>query len=171
MSLDKSEAWYVLTSKSRQDAYTEELLNNQGYITYRPLAMRECRRRGKLVKVTESLFPRYLFIKLDLVNDNWVPIRSTYGVSDFVRFGGLSLSVSGALIDELRQRERQFEGRAVDLDRFQVGELVRISSGPFEGLGAVFERYSGEERAILLMNVLNNQTKVAMSPVDMYQTA
>ena len=171
MSQDDRKAWYVLTSKPRQDAYAEEQLNNQGYVTYRPLAMRERRRRGKLVKVTESLFPRYLFIQLDRVEDDWSPIRSTYGVTGFVRFGDFPLSVPDGLIGDLRKRESQFQEKAIDLDRFQRGDVVRIASGPFQGLEAVFERYSGEERAILLMNVLNEQAKVSVAPVDLYKMA
>ena len=171
MNQNGCKAWYVLTSKPQKDAYAEEQLNNQGYTTYRPLAMRERRRRGKMVKVTESLFSRYFFIQLDRVEDNWAPIRSTYGVAGFVQFGDLPLSVPDTLIDDLRKRESQFQGKAIDLDRFQRGDVVRISGGPFQGLDAVFERYSGEERAILLMNVLNEQAKVAVSPVDIYKSA
>ena len=171
MNQDEYKAWYVLTSKSQKDAYAEEQLNNQGYTTYRPLAMRERRRSGKIIKVTESLFSRYFFIHLDRVEDNWVPIRSTYGVAGFVQFGDLPLSVPDTLISDLRKREGQFQGKAIDLDRFQVGDIVRIGSGPFQGLDAVFKRYSGEERAILLMNILNEQAKVAVSPVDIYKSA
>lgn len=35
----------------------------------------------------ESLFPGYLFIQLDQLNDNWHPIRSTRGVNQLVTFG------------------------------------------------------------------------------------
>lgn len=171
MAQINSSAWYVLTSKPRQEAYAEEQLNNQGYTTYRPLAMRERRRRGKLVKVTESLFPRYLFIQLNRVDDNWAPIRSTYGVSGFVQFGDYPLSVPDGLVSELRQREAQFQEKAIDLDRFHRGDRVIIASGSFQGLEAVFERYSGEERAILLMNVLNEQAKVTVAPADLYKMA
>lgn len=171
MNNTKGKAWYLLMSKPRQDAHAEEQLNNQGYTTYRPLAMREKRFRGKLVKVTESLFSRYMFVRLDAENDNWESIRSTYGVANFVRFGSMPLSVPESLVSNLRMRENQFQERAIDLDRFQQGDLIEIRSGPFEGLNAVFERYNGEERAILLMNILNEQTKVAMSPMDLHKTA
>ena len=164
-------SWYVLTCKPRQDAYAEEQLNNQGYNTYRPLAIREQRRRGKLVKVTESLFPRYMFVELDAERDNWSPIRSTYGVSGFVRFGDMPLAAPVGLVTSLKQREAQYQDKAIDLDCFHRGDVVAIKSGPFEGLNAVFERYSGEERAILLMNILNEQTKVTVPPADIYKSA
>ncbi|PID45369.1 MAG: transcription/translation regulatory transformer protein RfaH [Proteobacteria bacterium] len=171
MAQDDGSAWYVLTSKPRQEAYAEEQLNNQGYVTYRPLAMRERRRRGKLVKVTESLFPRYLFIQLNRIHDNWAPIRSTYGVSGFVQFGDYPLSIPDALIEEIQEREGQFQERAIDLDRFHRGDRVIITSGSFQGLEAVFERYSGEERAVLLMNLLSEQASVAVSTVDLCKIA
>lgn len=171
MSQNENKQWYALMSKPQKDAYAEEQLNNQGYNTYRPLAMRERRRRGKIIKVTESLFPRYLFINLDAVNDNWAPIQSTYGVSGMVRFGDLPLSVPETLIEQLRRQENQFQEKAIDLDRFQLGDVVTIGGGSFEGLNAVFERYSGEERVILLMNILNAQTKVAVPRADVYKTA
>ena len=171
MSQTKNKLWYALMSKPQKDAYAEEQLNNQGYTTYRPLAMRERRRRGKLIKVTESLFPRYFFINLDAVNDNWAPIQSTYGVSSLVRFGALPLSVPETLIDQLKRYENSFQEKAVDLDRFHKGDIVTVSSGSFEGLNAVFERYSGEERVILFMNILNEQAKVAIPRADIYKTA
>jgi transcriptional antiterminator RfaH len=171
MNKTNSKSWYVLTCKPRQDAYAEEQLNNQGYTTYRPLAIREQRRRGKVVKVTESLFPRYMFVELDAERDNWSPIRSTYGVSGFVKFGGMPLSVTESLVTNLRNREAQYQDKAIDLDQLQRGDIVTIKGGPFEGLDAIFERYSGEERAILLMNILNEQAKVAVSPADLYKTA
>jgi len=171
MNTNDCKAWYVLTNKPRQDAYAEEQLNNQGFITYRPLAIRERRRRGKVVKITESLFPRYMFINLDRTNDNWSPVRSTYGVSGFVQFGDLPLSVPDSLIDDLRKSENHFQEKAVDLDSFHRGDQVVVGNGPLKGLKAVFERYCGEERAILFMNILNEQAKVSVSPVDIYKSA
>lgn len=67
--------WYLLTSKPFKDELAEIELGKQGYEVYRPLAQRLRKQRGKLVKKTESLFPRYLFIALNELTDNWAPIR------------------------------------------------------------------------------------------------
>lgn len=171
MNKNECKAWYVLTNKPNQDAYAEEQLNNQGFTTYRPLAVRKRKRSGKLISVTESLFPRYMFIQLDQVRDNWAPIKSTYGVSGFVQFGELPLSVADSLIDDLRKSESQFQDRAVDLDCFHRGDEVVVGFGPLKGFKAIFERYSGDERAILLMGILNEQAKLTISPEDIYKTA
>jgi len=171
MNQDDLRAWYLLTSKPRQDAYAEEQLNNQGYVTYRPLAVKKGRHRGKLIKLTESLFPRYLFIKLSRVEDNWAPIRSTYGVAGLVRFGDQPLVVPDLIISDLQKREIYFQEKGLDIDVLKRGDTVTIGAGPFRGLQAVFERYNGEERAILLMNILNEQAKVVVPSADIYQTA
>ena len=168
MSQTAQKQWYALMSEPQQDAYAEEQLNNQGYTTYRPLAMREKNHRGTPIKVTESLFPRYMFIKLGSRNGNWAPIQSTYGVSDMVRFGDLPTPES--LIDELKLQESQFQEKAIDLDQFNQGRVVSIVSSSSYGLNTVFERYDGEERVTLLMDILKEKTTVA-APATVYKTA
>jgi len=171
MKPDDCKDWYVLTSKPRQDAYAEEQLNNQGYVTYRPLAVRNSSHRGKRVKLTESLFPRYLFIRLSRVGDNWAPIRSTYGVAGFVKFGNLPVKVPDSIISDIQKREAYFQDKETSSAGLKRGDRVTIAAGPFKGVQAVFERNCGEERAVLLMNILSQQSKVAVLSDDIYQTA
>ncbi|HPY39465.1 MAG TPA: transcription/translation regulatory transformer protein RfaH [Thiolinea sp.] len=159
--------WYLLTSKPFKDELAEIELNNQGYEVYRPLAQRLRKQRGKLVKKTESLFPRYLFIALSEFTDNWAPIRSTKGVSQFVRFGMQPAIVPTDLILNLKQQELYLGERAIDLDRFHKGDVVTLTEGPFRGLNGVFMSYDGEERAIILLEILHKQTKLAISPAKL----
>lgn len=162
-----SKNWYLLTSKPQSDAYAETHLINQGYEVYRPLAKRLRKRRQKVAEVFESLFPRYLFIHLDRTHDNWVPIRSTRGVTGFVRFGINPAVVPDALIETLRLNEDDLSQKVINLDRFKKGEKVIIESGPYEGLNAIFEAYNGEQRAIILLNMLNTTAKLSISPAQL----
>ena len=52
----------------------------------------------------ESLFPGYLFIRLNPRTDDWQPIRSTRGVSQIVRFNDQPLPVADDIIEALRER-------------------------------------------------------------------
>ncbi|MBU0656887.1 MAG: transcription/translation regulatory transformer protein RfaH [Gammaproteobacteria bacterium] len=164
--------WYLLTSKPHKDELAETNLDRQGYEVYRPLAKRLHRCRGKMVTRTESLFPRYMFISLDNgVEDNWSPIRSTLGVASFVRFGTLNLptAVPNSLIEALKAQEDVLGERAIDLDRFHKGEEVIITEGPFRGLKAMFQHYDGENRAIILLQILQAQrpSKLSISPAHL----
>ena len=164
--IDRS--WFLLTSKPQKDELAELHLRNQGYEVYRPLAKRLRNRKGKMVSTIESLFPRYLFIHLDAgIHDNWAPIRSTRGVHGFVRFGAEPAAVPLSLIANLQAQESLLGERAVDLDRFHNGDKVQITHGPFHGLEAVFQKYDGNERVIVLLNILHKQTKLTLSPVQL----
>lgn len=168
MTQNTDRNWFLLTSKPQKDDVAEHHLLNQGYEIYRPLAKRLRTRRGKTVTTIESLFPRYLFIHLDDgVNDNWAPIRSTKGVNGFVRFGNEAARVPDNLILALKSQEQSLGERAIDLDRFHDGDKVIITEGPFIGLDAVFQKYDGEERVLVLLEILHKQTRLAISPAQL----
>ncbi|QTR52849.1 transcription termination/antitermination NusG family protein [Thiothrix unzii] len=168
-------SWYLLTSRPRQDALAEEQLLKQEYEVYRPLAQCLRARRGKMLSVVESLFPRYMFIHLDDgVEDNWGPIRSTRGVVGFVRFGirNLPPPIPEKFILALKAAESQLAERAIDLDRFHNGDVVVIDNdGPFKGLPAIFQHYDGEQRSVVMLEILHKMTRLAISPADLRAAA
>lgn len=167
MTTSAQKNWYLLSSKPHKDALAEEQLLNQGYEIYRPLAQRLRKRRGKMVKLTESLFPRYMFIQLDTLEDNWAPIRSTHGVSQIIRFGNEPAPVPAELIVALKQNEQSMGEKAVDLDKFHAGDQVILTDGPFKGLSGAFLSYDGEERAMVLLEIMHSPTKLAISPAKL----
>ena len=59
--------WYLVQSKPRNEARALENLLRQGYETYLPLIEVERLQRGKLLKRLEPLFPRYLFLHLEII--------------------------------------------------------------------------------------------------------
>jgi len=158
--------WYLLVTKPHKDAYAEEQLNNQGYTTYRPLVNHKKKVRGKIKEVEESLFPRYIFIQLKTGVDNWSSIRSTRGVLNIVRFGAEFAKVPEALIQKLQESEDANKKLAKDLDRFKGGDRVVIEAGPFIGIEGVFKQYKGDERVIVLLNVLQQATKLEIPLLD-----
>src|SRR3989338_3344929 len=99
---DETKSWYLIYSKPQQERMAEENLERQGYQVYLPFIELRKRRGTQYKIITEPLFPRYLFIYLSDQTDNWGPIRSTYGVTSLVRFGGIPASVPDVLIDTLQ---------------------------------------------------------------------
>lgn len=148
-------AWYLIQCKPRQDERAEENLLRQGYTCYRPHHTRERLVRGQRQNVEESLFPGYLFIQLSL-HDNWAPLRSTRGVSRVVSFGNQPLPVSEALIECLQQRCCEAASEYL----LESGDKVLINHGAFAELEAIFLTMDGNERVVLLMNILHREQKV-----------
>ncbi|MGI9316023.1 MAG: transcription/translation regulatory transformer protein RfaH [bacterium] len=160
MEAPSKKSWYLLTAKSNQDQRAQNNLLNQGYNVYRPLARVPRVRKGKREYRIESLFPRYLFIQLDTERDNWSPIRSTYGVSGFVKFGMYPSVVPDSLVEYVRENERNFEHRAILIDEFQKDDQVVVMKGPFKGLEGLFKQFEGKQRALVLLHFLGHQRPV-----------
>lgn len=148
-------AWYLIQCKPRQDERAEENLLRQGYTCYRPRHTRERLLRGQRQNVVESLFPGYLFIRLSSL-DNWAPLRSTRGVNRVVSFGNQPLPVDQELIDCLQQRCDAVSSEQL----FEAGDKVHINHGAFAELEAIFLSMDGNERVVLLMNILHREQKV-----------
>lgn len=158
--------WYLVQCKPRQDERAEENLRNQHFICYRPEREVEKLRGGRRVRLRESLFPGYLFVRLDSEGQDWSVIRSTRGVGRMVRFGDMPAIVDPVIIHNLK----------VCCDRRDVrpaltpGDRVRVMEGPFRELEAIYLRDSSDERVILMINLLQRQQTVKM-PLTAIQPA
>lgn len=148
--------WYLVQCKPKQDGRAQENLERQGYVCSRPVFRRERVSRGRQHLITESLFPGYLFVYLPK-GANWAPLRSTKGVSRMVAFGGSPLGVASSLVHALQER--------ADLGivpTYHTGDKVVILDGDFSGFESIFMAMDGEERAILLINMLNHQRRIVV---------
>jgi transcriptional antiterminator RfaH len=146
--------WYLVHCKPRQDKRASENLERQGFHCYSPARRVEKLRYGRKQVLAEPLFPGYLFIRLDRVNDNWHPIRSTRGVNGIVRFNGDPLPVQDEVIEQIRAR---LEGAAAQEPYLQPGERVQITEVAFSRLEAIFLANDGEERVAVLLSLLQRE--------------
>ena len=157
-------AWYVIHTKPRQEARALTNLVQQGYQCFLPMITLERLSRGRVNLVEEPLFPRYLFICLDhgRHGQNWAPIRSTVGVSGLVTFGSSPARMHPDLIDALLLQQ---EGLSEAPERlFQNGERLLIGSGAFAGLEAVYQMASGDNRAMVLIELMGKLAPMQIAP-------
>jgi transcriptional antiterminator RfaH len=154
--------WYAIHSKPRQEERALDNLQRQGFEAWLPMLTVEKVLRGKLVQVTEPMFSRYLFIRLDTEQTNWSPIRSTLGVSRLVSFGNRPAVVGDELIEALQTVPSRAPERL-----FQPGQSIKIVSGPLKGLEGIFQQADGEHRAMVLIDLLNKQHRVTTPMQDL----
>ena len=162
-----SQAWYVIHTKPRQEQRALTNLMQQDYQCFLPMITLEKLARGRLNLVEEPLFPRYLFICLDSgrQGQNWAPIRSTIGVSGLVTFGSAPAKMDPDLIDALRQQE---QGLSEDPQRlFSAGETLLVADGPFAGLEAIYQMASGENRAMVLIELMGKTAQMQIAPASL----
>jgi transcriptional antiterminator RfaH len=156
--------WYVLQSKAKHEAIAERNLGNQGFITFLPKLSVQRHLRGRWHSVCEPLFPGYIFIELDLERQNTAPIRSTRGVIRLVRLGASLQPFPESLLHALMQAQTG-SGDAIDPAKlFKSGDEVMLINGPMAGLTAIFKARNSQERVVLLLNIMGNETQVSVSP-------
>ena len=159
-----SECWYAVCCKPRQEAVAEENLLRQGFHVYLPRIRMRQRRRGQWLDAVEVLFPRYIFIRIDPLRHSTATIRSTRGAVGLVRFGGQPAVVPDAVMDALRAREDAASGLHEDKrPLFSAGEAIKLVDGPLAGMEGVFTQKDGDQRVIVLLELLGKANKVTVS--------
>jgi len=158
--------WYLIYSKPRQERIAQENLVRQGYETYLPLVYQRRRQRSQQRLSAEPMFPRYLFIHLDDVVDNWKPIRSTVGVARMVSFGETPAKVPETLIGTLKSHEDDAGVQRYVETPLRRGEQVMIVDGAMAGFTALFEAQSGKERVVLLLEIAGRSVPISVKASD-----
>lgn len=164
--LDKTDLyWYAIYTKPRQEQRAADNLLNQGYNCFLPLMTVDKVKNNAVVKVHQPLFGRYLFIELSASTSNWMPIRSTKGVSNMVSFANKPARVPSGLIEALQSAPE------LALSKFEPQQLLTVQSGAFAGLTGVFQKLvnepDGESRALLLVEILY-KTHTLSLPLDAF---
>jgi transcriptional antiterminator RfaH len=156
--------WYLIRTKPNAESTAEVNLDRQGYEVYCPRLVQSMPCRGRWRERVVSLFPGYLFLRLDEGRQLLAPVQSTLGVASAVRFGPSYAIVPDTVVQELRERANPETGmhRLKLPARLVPGARVRILAGPFEGLEGIFQRETGSERAIVLLHVLGQIASVGV---------
>ena len=91
-------------------------------------------------------------------------MRSTRGVVGLVRFGGQPAAVPDTVMDALLRREDAASGfHQHDLPQFSSGESIKLVDGPLAGLEGVFTQQHGENRVIVLLELLGKANRITIS--------
>lgn len=149
--------WHLIYSKAQQEGIARINLEQQNYPVYLPMCWVQKRVRGVYRTITEPMFPRYLFVQLDALKDDWGPIRSTRGVSHLVRFGTEVARVNPQLIQFLRNAEQKLvdpQSVKKNKDLFHKGQRVLVSEGPFVGYEALYQEKRGANRCKILLDLV-----------------
>ena len=155
------EKWFLLKTKTRQEKRAMENLQRQHAECYCPEVSVEKIFRGKKSHVIEILFPGYLFVNFRNPASSIHSVKNTVGVQSFVSFGGTPARVPFALIQELKEKTKPSETR-LSSKLPKRGDKLKVTDGPFNGISVVFSQPNGDERAEVLLNIMNQQVKASI---------
>jgi transcriptional antiterminator RfaH len=153
--------WYVVHTQPQCERRAELNLRRQGFATYLPRYLRSRRHARKTETVARPLFPRYLFVALDMAKDRWRAIHSTFGVSQLVLAGDEPAPVPDGIVEEIQAREREDGFVALGLAAgLGPGSEVRLVDSVFANYQGVIERIADDRRVAVLLELLGREVRV-----------
>ena len=88
---------------------------------------------GKRKVREQKLYPGYIMIQMILNDDTWYLVRDTTGVGDFTGAAGKPHPMDEREVERMLGLEQQKEEEPTKVKiEFRVGEVVKITTGPFE---------------------------------------
>lgn len=155
--------WYVVQTQPNAEHRAVAHLARQGFTTYLPRYRKRRRHARRTEIVLAPLFPRYLFVSIDMGTQRWRSIQSTLGVSRLVSNGDEPAPVPAAVLGALRQREAADGIIEVDTQpRFARGDKIRVLDGAFGDCQGLFESMTDGERVAILLDLLGRKVRVVL---------
>jgi len=154
--------WFVVYTQPLKETVAKQHLEEQGYDVYLPMFKKTRRHARRTDEVLQPLFPRYLFVGLDLKLDAWRAVNGTRGVAYLLLNDGHPLGISTSIIEELKVLENDGVVPIECVSAFTKGESLRVVDGAFKDQVAVFQRMGDKQRVQLLLNFLGRDTRITV---------
>src|SRR6202790_120359 len=171
MSMSEIDAWYVVQTQVNAEAKAARNLVHQGFEIYLPRYLKRRSHARKIEKIAAPLFPRYLFVRIDMATQRWRSIQSTFGVSRLVTNGDYPTIVPEGVVHALKARED--DKGFVRLDSkpaFAPGDKVRVLAGAFMDNAGLFNGLADHDRVSILLDMLGRKVRVLLD-ADMVAAA
>jgi transcription elongation factor/antiterminator RfaH len=150
-----SAKWYALQVKPHKERSVFQLLEHQDVELFFPIV--KVKPKNPRSAKQKPYFPGYLFICADLEQAGSNAFSWIQGTHGLVTFGDTPAVVPDELIDTLKMRLEQINAMQTDRLDVKSGEKIRITSGPFAGYEAIFDRHlPGSERVQILLAFLSS---------------
>jgi transcriptional antiterminator RfaH len=171
MSEAISARWYVVQTQVNSEAKAAQNLLRQGFDIYLPRYLKRRHHARKVDFAARPLFPRYMFVAIDMATQRWRSIQSTFGVSRLVTNGDDPAIVPEGVIHALKARED--DKGFVRLDSkpaFAPGDKVRVLAGAFIDNAGLFSGLADHDRVSILLDMLGRKVRVLLD-ADMVAAA
>lgn len=116
---------------------------------------------GKRKIVKKKVFPGYVLVEMVMSDDSWYVVRNTPGVTGFVGSGNKPIPLD---IEEVRAILKQmgFDQPKPRL-AFDVGDVVRVISGPFQNFDGTIEAVNVERGKLrVIISMFGRETPVEL---------
>jgi len=154
--------WYVVQTQANAETKAVAHLARQGFATYLPRYLKRRRHARRVDIISAPLFPRYLFVQIDMGAQRWRSIFSTVGVSRLVCNGEFPAPVPERVIGLLKNRENKSGFIQLERPKFMPGDKIRVLEGAFYDCLGIYDGMSDHERVEILLDLLGRKVRVSL---------
>lgn len=124
-------------------------------------------KNGKKVTVNKKVFPGYILVRMSLDDDSWYAVRNTPGVTGFVAGNAQKPTpLSRREVERflgVQEEEEGGKGKPRFKPDWEVGEQVRVVTGPFADFNGVIEEINiDQQKIVVLVNIFGRDTPVEL---------
>ena len=116
---------------------------------------------GKKHVVKRKIFPGYVLVEMEVNDRSWYVVRNTPGVTGFVGSATKPIPLNPEEVKRILKSQGIDESEPKVHISVEVGEQVRITSGPFENFIATITEINDEEGTLKgLIDMFGRETSV-----------
>ena len=155
--------WYVVQTQPNAERKAAFHLERQDFTVYLPQYLRRWRHARRSELRPAPLFPRYMFVAMDVAQARWRAIRSTVGVSALVCNGERPAAVPAGIVEAIRTREDATGLVPLRIaSPYRRGDAVSVTEGGLAGARGFFECFEDHDRVVLLLEMLGRPMRVTL---------
>ena len=149
--------WHALYTRHQHERVVAQALSGKGFEIFLPQYRTVHRWKDRQKDILLPLFPNYVFIRGGL--DRMLSIVTTPGVYSLVSWGARPADIPSEEIEAVR-RLVESPLRVEPHPFLKCGDLVRIKSGPLEGIEGILVRKTRGIRLVLSVEMLSKSAAV-----------
>lgn len=149
--------WHALYTRHQHENVVAQALTGKGFQIFLPLYRSVHQWKDRRKEIHLPLFPNYVFIHGGI--DRMLSIVTTPGVHSMVSWGGRPADIPAREIEAIR---RMVEGplQVEPHPYLKCGDVVRIKSGPLQGIEGILVRKTRGYRLVLSVEMLSKSAAV-----------
>ena len=149
--------WNVLHTRYQHERQVEAMLDAKGFETFLPTYDTFHKWKDRTKKISEALFPGYLFIAD--VTERKLQVMNTPGVCAIVSVAGTPATIPEHEIEAIRKCVSD-AGKVEPYPYLQGGDVVRVQNGPLSGVEGILVRKKDSCRLVVSVEILGRAAAV-----------
>ncbi len=165
--------WYVINTYSGHEnkvkhnlEHRVETMGEQGRVRQVMVPTEQVSelKDGRKVQVEKRTMPGYVLVNMEMTDNAWSLVKNTPGVTGFVGARNKPLPLSTPEVDRLMHREGGAAERPRARAQFDVGETVKVVSGPLSDFsGEIAEINDDAAKLKVLVSIFGRETPVEVT--------